>query len=68
MPTGTSGKIPADFADAGQVASWAKDAIALFVRTGVVQGSAGKLNPEALTTRAEMAQILYNLLVRQTRI
>ncbi len=34
----------------------------LFVKTGTVSGSNGKLTPTGTTTRAEMAQVLYNLL------
>ncbi|MCG9967084.1 hypothetical protein L9W92_03315 [Pelotomaculum terephthalicicum JT] len=34
----------------------------LLVKTGTVGGSAGKLTPLSTTTRAEMAQVLYNLL------
>ena len=52
----------ADFSDAGQIASWAEDAMALFVETGTVSGSNSALNPKGTTTRAEMAQVLYNLL------
>jgi hypothetical protein len=36
--------------------------MAAFVVTGTVGGSNGKLNPTGTTTRAEMAQVLYNLL------
>lgn len=62
LPQIDSGKALSDFADAGQIGSWAKDAMRLLVETGTVGGSAGKLNPTNTTTRAEMAQVLYNLL------
>lgn len=52
----------ADFADSGDIAAWARDATALFVETGTVQGSGDRLNLTSTTTRAEMAQLLYNLL------
>lgn len=68
LPTGASGKGLADFGDSGQIAPWASEPMTLFVETGVVQGSEGMLNPEAWTTRAEMAQILYNLVARPTGI
>jgi hypothetical protein len=50
------------FADAGKIDSWAKEAMTLLVKTGTIGGNAGKLNPTSTTTRAEMAQVLYNLL------
>ncbi len=62
LPRGDSGKTLSDFADAGQIDSWAKEAMALLVKTGVACGDAGKLSPLGKTTRAEMAQTLYNLL------
>jgi len=46
------------------VAPWAKDAMTLFVKTGIVSGSGGLLSPEDTTTRAEMAQVLYSLLTK----
>jgi hypothetical protein len=52
------------FTDAGQIQSWAKEAMALFVETGTVGGNDGKLHPTGTTTRAEIAQVLYKLLGR----
>jgi hypothetical protein len=62
LPQGDSGKTLSDFTDAGQVSPWAQEAMTLFVKTGTVGGSNNKLNPTGTTTRAEMAQVLYNLL------
>jgi uncharacterized repeat protein (TIGR02543 family) len=62
LPSGTSGKTLSGFADAGSIASWAQNAMTTLVKTGTVTGSGGKLNPTGATTRAEMAQVLYNLL------
>jgi hypothetical protein len=64
QPQGGSGKKLHDFTDAGQIDSWAKEALTLLVETGTISGSGGKLNPTGTTTRAEMAQVLYNLLGR----
>ncbi len=61
-PAGDSGKTLSDFDDAGQIDSWAQDAMTLLVKSGTVGGSGGNLNPTGSTTRAEMAQVLYNLL------
>ncbi|HWQ79509.1 MAG TPA: S-layer homology domain-containing protein [Anaerovoracaceae bacterium] len=62
LPEGTSGKPLSSFNDADGVASWAKEALTLLAQTGTVAGSGGKLAPTGTTTRAEMAQVLYNLL------
>lgn len=62
LPEGDSGKNLSDFTDAGDIASWANDAMTLLVKTGIAGGSNGALNPSGTTTRAEMAQVLYNLL------
>lgn len=52
-----------DFADAEQIDAWAREAMTLLVETGNVSGDAGKLMPRSTATRAEAAQVLYNLLV-----
>ncbi|MEA4895416.1 MAG: S-layer homology domain-containing protein [Oscillospiraceae bacterium] len=62
LPQVNTGKTLSDFTDAGSVASWATDAMTALVRVGTVTGDSGKLNPTGTTTRAEMAQVLYNLL------
>jgi uncharacterized repeat protein (TIGR02543 family) len=62
LPEDVSGKEISDFHDAGQVDPWAKDAISMLIRADVINGSNGKLSPLKTTTRAEIAQVLYNLL------
>lgn len=62
LPEGTSGKTLSDFSDSGKLATWASDAMTVLVKAGTVTGSNGTLNPTGATTRAEMAQVLYNLL------
>lgn len=62
LPSGSSAKKTSDYSDASVIAPWAKEAITLLVETGKVTGSYGKLNPSGSTSRAEMAQVLYNLL------
>ena len=64
LPEGTgkaSGALTG-YSDADSVASWAKDAAETLADAGIVGGSNGKLSPKNTTTRAEMAQVLYNLL------
>ncbi len=51
-----------DFLDSSEVASWAKEPIDILVRNKIISGSNGRLNPSNITTRAEIAQVLYNLL------
>ena len=62
LPEDVSRKMLSDFSDAGQVGPWAKNAISMLIRAGVISGSNGKLSPLKTTTRAEIAQVLYNLL------
>jgi hypothetical protein len=64
LPTGNNGKTLADFSDQGEIADYARTAMGLFVRTGVVSGSNGRLNPRGTSSRAEATQLLYNLLAR----
>ncbi len=62
LPQGHSGKTLSDFTDVEQIDAWAKEAMTVLVKTGTVGGSNGKLFPANTTTRAEMAQVLKNLL------
>jgi len=62
LPQASGGKKLSDFGDANQVDSWAREAMSALIEGGVISGSNGMLNPTASTTRAEMAQMLYNLL------
>ena len=62
LPEGSSEMTMADFTDAEQIESWAKEAITLMVEKGTITGSSGELNPTRTTTRAEMAQVMFNLL------
>lgn len=63
LPERDTGKTVKDFADGTSVAPWAKKALDALVSSGTVAGSGGKLKPTDTTTRAEMAQILRNLLI-----
>lgn len=59
----------AGFSDAGQVSSWAKDAMTWAVANGVVQGVGNAngtvtLNPGATATRAQVAQMFMNFLTK----
>lgn len=51
----------AAFSDADKTASWAVPAVAALVKAGYVSGSNGALNPTGNITRAEFAQVMYNI-------
>lgn len=54
----------ADFYDSNAISPYAREAIEYLVKTGTISGSEGKLNPWGKTTRAEMAQVLYSLMLK----
>lgn len=47
------------FTDDKTVSPWAKEAVIWAVEAGILQGSGGKLRPQATATRAETAQLLW---------
>ncbi len=51
----------AAFTDASQVASWALPSVAGLVKAGYVKGDGNLLEPGKTITRAEFAQILFNM-------
>lgn len=50
------------FADAGDVSDYALISVASLVKAGIIMGSGGRLYPEDIISRAEMAVILYRVL------
>ncbi len=62
LPKSTSTRVLTDYTDHEKVASWAKDSMALLVKSGTIEGSNRQLTPTDTTTRAQMAQVLYNLM------
>lgn len=62
LPTEVTGAKLEDFADNNLIDNWAVEAIRTLVEKGFVSGSNGKINPLSSSTRAEMAQLLYNIL------
>lgn len=50
-----------DFSDNGTVSTWARGTTAALVENKYVNGSDGKLNPKSYITRAEFAQIMFNM-------
>lgn len=62
LPKGSSAQSLSSFGDASEVSSWAKEAVTLLVKTGAIGGNNGMLYPVETATRAQMAQLLYQLL------
>ena len=50
------------FTDAAQVSDWAAPSVAAMVNAGYIKGSGGALNPQGAITRAEFAQVMYNII------
>lgn len=57
-----SGKSLADFTDGTELSVWARDAVNLFVEQGLISGSNGRISAKEDVTRAQLAQLLSNLL------
>jgi hypothetical protein len=64
LPASEAGKRLSDFTDSDEIVSWANEAFTVLVGNGILKGSGGKLSPADELTRAQMAQIIYNLLYR----
>ena len=62
LPVAVQKNTLANFVDADQIDSWALDAMTLFADSMIIQGSGQKINPKETTNRAQMAQVLYNIL------
>ncbi len=62
LPQGNLGKSLDQFTDSNAIDSWAMDAMKLLTKTGTINGNNGTLNLLITTNRAEIAQVLYNLL------
>jgi hypothetical protein len=50
------------FEDLGDVSDWAKGEVYALVNAGYIQGSNGRINPQANISRAEFAQMIHNLI------
>ncbi len=62
LPERVIGPEAADFTDYEDVEDWALEPVGLLVKSGIVSGDSGRLYPKSTATRAEAAQVLYNLL------
>jgi hypothetical protein len=64
LPAATSSAAVESFGDSAVISDYATDAFETFVKGGIVAGSNNLLNPLDTSTRAEMAEVLYNLLTK----
>lgn len=62
LPESMGGITIGDFVDTNDIADYALDAMKQFVEGSTISGYENRLYPSGLTTRAQAAQILYNLL------
>ncbi|MFA6309211.1 MAG: S-layer homology domain-containing protein [Clostridia bacterium] len=62
LPTSIGSNTLADFTDANQISDYAYIPMRLFVETGTIVGYNSKLTPLATATRAQAAQLLYNMI------
>lgn len=51
-----------NYSDADQVSNWAKASLSTLTAKGYISGSDGKINPKSDVTRAEFAQVMYNMI------
>ncbi|MEG6614274.1 S-layer homology domain-containing protein [Pseudoclostridium thermosuccinogenes] len=65
LPSEAVGKQLENFADADDIAGYAREAMKLFVETGIASGDGEYLAPKSLSTRAQAAKTLYNLLSKK---
>ncbi|MDF2820322.1 MAG: hypothetical protein K0R15_763 [Clostridiales bacterium] len=49
------------FTDKDSISPWAVDGVASLISEGYISGTDGKINPKNFITRAEFAQIMYNI-------
>ena len=62
LPKSDMGGALSDFSDTNIISDYAKNPIEVLIGGGIIAGSDGKIDPLGSATRAQMAQVLYNLL------
>ncbi len=62
ITSATTASVLSSYTDRSAVSNYAVGAMEAFVKSGIVTGKGGKLDPNGKTTRAQMAQVLYKLL------
>jgi hypothetical protein len=64
LPEGEDAATLSSFGDAYMISEYAEEAIRTFAEAGIISGDGENLDPLGGSTRAQMAQVLYNLLSR----
>ncbi|NLA14292.1 MAG: S-layer homology domain-containing protein, partial [Tissierellia bacterium] len=62
LPESTESAVFDEFMDKDDIADYAKEGMKTFAESKIISGYDNRLHPFGLTTRAQAAQILYNLL------
>ncbi|PQP88273.1 hypothetical protein CPT76_20335 [Paenibacillus sp. AR247] len=63
--TAAAGGVTAPFTDVAGSPAWAQEAVRSAYAAGLIQGQGpGRFHPDGQATRAETAQILYNVLTK----
>ncbi len=62
LPKGSSGQTTVNYIDKDKIADYAIKPMEYLIKAGAIKGDNGKLNPTTTTTRAQLAQVLYNLM------
>lgn len=62
LPEGNTGKELSGFSDGAEIADYAREALSALVTRGIVEGDNGSIHPNDPSTRAQAAQVIYNLL------
>jgi uncharacterized protein YjdB len=57
-----SASAPSGYSDLNQISSWASGEVYSLVNSGYIKGSNGLLNPKGHITRAEFAQVMFNII------
>ncbi|NLG53708.1 MAG: S-layer homology domain-containing protein, partial [Clostridiales bacterium] len=51
-----------EFVDAGEISDYAKSAVSLLIKNGLIKGNGNRINPKGRATRAEMAVLVHRIL------
>lgn len=62
MKLEASGVAPEGFSDLDKISIWAKGEVYALINAGYVKGSNGLINPQGYITRAEFAQLMFNMI------
>lgn len=64
LPGKSAGSAISAYSDTTQIAGYAQEALQALAEHGVIKGDNGRLYPQELSTRAQAAQVIYNLLAQ----